>query len=586
MPSPLSHRLVAVVLLTLATIAAACVDGEGGGAPAPIPTPEATTGAPEGFSIYTCPPRTLLPTDNQGTCGAHLVDALFTGLVQYDPATSTPRWGDECTRCMAASVESDDATTWTITIKEGWRFHDGEEITARTFVDSWNFAAYGPNQQANSFLFTNVRGFGEVNPGGAESTDGPDPTATPPRRRLAGLEVLDQTSFRVRLQQPFSHYPVTLGHRGFSPLPSSARQDPEGFLDRPVGNGPFEVVEQDGVVQEDAGRGAGATGSPSPDAATGATSPERIELRRHPGYAGEPAAAERATFVAHGAVHDAYDALVDGDLDVMADLPASELTTVEETFGERYVSRTGGFYHALVLPSTNEELANDDIGRALSMAVDREEIAREVLGGTVTPARGLAPPVVLGARPDPCGEGCEFRPRQARRLFERAGGLSRPPTIWFNSGAGLEAWIEAIAEQWEEHLGIEEVRLRPEPFGRYLELLGSGDIRGPYRLGWAMDYPSLLFFLEPLHARGGRINFDGYTNQRAERLIARGNAAGSVQAALDPFRRAEQLILEDWHHIPLWFSVHHLAHSPRVEEVGFDPFGQVRVADVRVAERG
>lgn len=572
MPTVPRRRLPAL-LVVVALVAAACV---GGGDPGPTGTSTPTPGASptptppaEGFSIYTCPPQTLLPTDNQGNCGATVIEALFTGLVEYDPATSRPRWGDECRRCMAASIESDDARTWTITLKDGWRFHDGREITAQTLVDSWNFAAYGPNQQANSFLFGNVEGFGAVNPGGGGGS--PDAGATPSRRRLSGLEIVDERTFRVRLRQPFSHYPVTLGHRGFYPLPAGAREQPEQFLERPVGNGPFRV----------AGEPAAATPAPTTPAEEAV---ERIELERWVAYPGEPAAAEAATFRVEDSLADAYEALEDGDLDVMAGLPADQLEAARETFGDRFVSRTGGFYHTLVLPSGNEQLADDDVARALSMAIDRGEIAREVLGGTVTAADGLAPPVVLGARPDPCGEACDHHPRRAARMLRRAGGLDGPLTIWFNSGAGLDAWIGAIADQWEEHLGIQEVELRPRPFDRYLQQLGSGRVQGPYRLGWAMDYPSLAYFLEPLHVRGGRVNFDRYRNRRAERLIARANAAGSIQAAIEPFQQAADLILDDWHHIPLWFSVDHLAHTDRVGEVGFDPFGHVRVADVVVGE--
>lgn len=65
---------------------------------------------------------------------------------------------------QAKSIESPDATTWTITLRKGWAFHDGTPVTAQAYVDSWNVVAYGPNAFENSGQLANIVGYSDLNP--------------------------------------------------------------------------------------------------------------------------------------------------------------------------------------------------------------------------------------------------------------------------------------------------------------------------------------------------------------------------------------------------------------------------------------
>ena len=50
----------------------------------------------------------------------------------------------------AESVKSDDAIHWTIKLRPGWTFHNGEKVTAESYVKAWSMVAYGPNAWENS----------------------------------------------------------------------------------------------------------------------------------------------------------------------------------------------------------------------------------------------------------------------------------------------------------------------------------------------------------------------------------------------------------------------------------------------------
>ena len=103
-------------------------------------SPGAEGGPAGAVVIEGCQPQNLLIQANTNeTCGGNPLDWIFSKLVSYDPDTAEP------SNEIAESIESEDNITWTITLKDGWTFHDGTPVTAQSFVDAWNFGAYGPN---------------------------------------------------------------------------------------------------------------------------------------------------------------------------------------------------------------------------------------------------------------------------------------------------------------------------------------------------------------------------------------------------------------------------------------------------------
>ncbi len=104
-------------------------------------------------------PEHLFPTNSNESNGIHVLRALFTGLVQYDAETNEPF------NANAESITSDDGgLTWTIVLKPGWTFHNGDPVTAQSYVDAWNYGAYGPNAQQNNSFYANIVGYADMNP--------------------------------------------------------------------------------------------------------------------------------------------------------------------------------------------------------------------------------------------------------------------------------------------------------------------------------------------------------------------------------------------------------------------------------------
>ncbi|MQA86872.1 MAG: ABC transporter substrate-binding protein [Streptosporangiales bacterium] len=541
------RRRRAAALLTAASLAASAVvacSSTGGGS-------DGADGRPDELTVYAGRgPQLLIPGAVGDAAGLQMVSALFTGLVRYDPLTARP------VNAVAASIASEDQKTWTIELKPGWRFHNGEPVTARSFADAWNATAYGPNGWAGNKFFAGFAGYRELNPGSEDpEPENAERDEKPDRRTLSGVEVVDETTLRVTLRAPFSQFPLILGYPAFFPLPSAAIEDPGRYGRAPVGNGPYRLVGT-----HEAGRA--------------------LTVTRFDGYPGSKPPVRTVTFTAHASADAAYRSLLAGRVDLMPLPPELVADARRRLGGGRVVDRPGSTLQYLGLPLYDKRFRDPRLRRALSMAIDREGIAGGLLAGTYAPARSLVAPVTMGARPDPCGATCTYDPAGARRLLEEAGGWDGTLYLWFNPGSGHEAWIRAVADQLRRNLGITDIQVKEPDFDLYKRLLAAREVDGLWRQAWLMDYPSAQDYLQPLYASDGAYNYSGYADDEVDRLIAAGNAAGSLEESLTHYRQAEDALLDDLPVIPLWFERLQFASSARVSSVGVDAFGVIQLDQV------
>src|SRR6266540_432634 len=99
------------------------------------------------------PQNPLIPGNTTEEGGAKIVDEMWTGLVTNDPVTN------EIKNANAEKIDTaPDATSTTITLKKGWKFHDGTDVKAKNYVDSWNYTAFGPNAQLGASFFEQIKG--------------------------------------------------------------------------------------------------------------------------------------------------------------------------------------------------------------------------------------------------------------------------------------------------------------------------------------------------------------------------------------------------------------------------------------------
>lgn len=517
------------------TFGAACSgsggDGGGGGGK-----------AESSFSVQLGEPSHLIPGNNSELNGIQVIRTVFTGLVDFDAKTHEPK------NMMAQSITSKDQKVWTIKIKKGWKFQNGEPVTAQSYIDSWNYTAYGPNAYSNNYFFANIKGYDAMNP----------EKGKPKVKELTGLKKIDDNTFQVTLTAPFSQFPVTLGYQGFFPLPKVAFKNMKKFDQHPIGNGPYQM---DGDWNHN----------------------REIKLKKYADYSGSNRGhVDKILLKIYSNPETAYNDLTAGNLD-QAGIPLGQIDQAKATLGDRFLQApTSGFYH-LDFPVYDKRYQNVHLHYAISMAIDRQTIIKKLLGGADKAAASVVSPVVAGHRDNPCGVHCTYNPTLAKQELKKAGGWHGPMVLWLTQDSDFKAWMQAIANDLKRNLGI-DVTLKQQTKVQYFESQDNHKITGPMQNDWYMDYPSMQNYLEPLYATKGSANRIGYHNAAVDKYVRQGDAAPTVDAGYKYYYKAEDQVLKDMPVVPLWFEQTQQARSERITNVILDPFGIVRLPDVQMAK--
>jgi oligopeptide transport system substrate-binding protein len=489
-------------------------------------------------------------TDPIQTIPGRQTVAYDLNMAVWSPLTWVDTDG-ELTYVAAESMESDDATTWTVTLRDGWTFHDGTPVTAQSYVDSWNAVAYGPDAFENSGQLAGIAGYDDLNPAEGE----------PATTEMSGLEVTGDLTFTVTLEGPDGQFPmqVSQAQTAMYPMPASALEDMEAYNRHPVGNGPFAVT---GDYVEN----------------------EPIATEAYAGYQGPDPTVDSITFVPYADATTAYTDVQAGNIDV-ASVPAARLPQASADFGERLYTFDAPGISYLGLPLWDERYQDVRVRQAISMAIDRATISDVVYGGLYTPATAFTPAVEAGTPEGICGEFCEYHPEAAKALLDEAGGFDGTIDIYYPGGIGLDELYKATANQLRQNLGVEAVATPSADWAEFSENRTNGDIEGPFFSRWGALYPSQQNTLRSFYVDGGGCpNCIPYYEDDVADLIAAADAEADPTAAGEAYAAVQERILEDFPAPPLFFETYSYVTSERVAELPTSAVGNPTFTAVVLTE--
>ncbi len=195
--------------------------------------------------------------------------------------------------------------------------------------------------------------------------------------------------------------------------------------------------------------------------------------------------------------------------------------------------------------------------QALSMAVNRETIVRDVTRAGQTAATWFCP-AVAGYKPP---KGLAYDPDGARALLGAAlqdlGYASAKdfPVIGllYNTHEDHKRVAERIAQMWRETLGV-RVSLRNVEWKVYLRDVERG-LYDVARAGWIGDYADPNTFLDMWVTDGGNNN-TGWGNPKYDKLIRAARYELDPQKRFEIFREAEEIVIEnEFPIIPIYIYV-------------------------------
>ncbi|MEV5962432.1 ABC transporter substrate-binding protein [Kribbella sp. NPDC051952] len=519
------RRLTGVVgaALGLALVLASCGDGKSSGGSG------GDGGAKsEIIAIAADPLEYINPLNENGSPGIQIAMAMFAPLVTTDPNSG------KTVNVLADSVTPDKTSqTWTIKLKPGNTFQNGQPLTAKDYVDSWNMTAEGSNAWKNNGFFSKVEGYDALNP---PTPDGatPKPTSV---KTMSGLKLIDNLTFSVKLKVPFSQFGLTLQYLGLAPLPEEVRKNPDAYKRKPIGNGPYKLA-----ADWNAG--------------------DDIKLAKWDGYKGPNAPeADSITYRFIPNADTAYNEFLAGNVD-FTDVPSTKVQSFKNDAPDQWVTSVSSGANYLVFPAWDTRYKNPKLRHAFSLAIDRKAFADLV--GLSEPAKGLIAPDINGYRDNAC-KYCDFDAAKAKQLLQEAGGFSGPVNISYSTTSATgQIFAEAIGNMLRQNLGL-TVKYTGKQGSEITELADSRKLDGLRFGGWGHDYPSIEDYLTPMFKSNGDANFAGYSNPALDAVLAKGDAEPDQDKAIKLYQQAEDIALEDLPLIPLYTKSNAYLHSAKIE---------------------
>lgn len=462
------------------------------------------------------PQNPLIPTNTNEVGGGKILDSIFAGLVYY--AADGSAHND-----LAESIETEDATTYTIKIRKDAKFADGTPVKAENFVKAWNYGADVANEQLSSYFFEDIEGFSYE-----ESV-----------AELPGLKVVDDNTFTVTLNKAASDFPLRLGYSAFYPLPDVAFEDMEAFGQNPVGNGPYKLADEKAWEHD-----------------------VQIKLVKNDEYNGpREVKNDGLTIVFYASQDAAYADLQGGNLDVLDAVPDSALATFKDDLGDRAVNQPAAIFQSFTIPARLAHFDGEE-GKlrraAISMAIDRAEITDVIFDGTRTPASDFTSPVIDGWSDSLEGaEVLEFNPEEAKKLWAEADAISPwggTFEIAYNADGGHQGWVDAVTNSVKNTLGIEAAGHPYPTFAEARTEITNRTIQTAFRTGWQADYPGLYNFLGPIYATNAGSNDGDYSNPEFDELLKKGSVETDAAKANEYYQQAQEILLKDLPATPLWYS--------------------------------
>jgi oligopeptide transport system substrate-binding protein len=495
----------------------------------------------------------LVPANTTETGGGKVVDFLWTGLVAYPNDGGAPK------NALAESIDTSDSKVYTIKIKQNTKFHDGSVVKAKNFVDAWNWDAYSPNGAQNASFFSDIQGFSDVQSEDPDGPDGPKKAPEPKAKTMTGLEVVDEWTFKVTLNAPFSIFPTKLGYSAFMPLPDSFfTSTPDAFGKHPIGNGPVKFVSwQDNV---------------------------EIKLTRFDDYTlDDRVKIKDVTVKLYQDDTAAYNDLLSGNLDFQQQIPVSSLAgdKWKSDLGERGVNTPIPVTQIISFPIYDPRYKSPLLRKAVSLAINREEIADKIFFGSRKAAKTWSNPLSPGNKEGDCTV-CDFKVDEAKTLLQQAGGFQGEMVFYYNADASHKAWMEAVAQQVKNNLGINARAEGIPTFAVFRQQVNAHKMKGPYRAAWQQDYPDVENWLGPLYVTGGSSNDNAYSNAQVDALYKQGTGAPDVDAAHAKFSDAVKIVDQDVPAMPIVTVNQQSGHSERVSKIETTNVGEIDLSSVEL----
>lgn len=458
---------------------------------------------------------------------------LYDGLVRFD--TDLKPIPD-----LAESWEiSDDGLVYTFHLREGVKFHDGEEMTAddvvytaELFLDENNNSPY-----RNKFII------------------GEEPVK---------WEKIDDYTVQATLPQPSSSFLAKTSRADeifFTILPKHILEKCDNletcdeFNQHPIGTGPFKLVEY------------------VPD--------QRVVEEAFDDYFQGKPGVRQVIRLALPNEQSALAALKSGEIDVATLREAGNVNAADDDPNLTVYRYDSNWIMIARFNMANPILEDIRVRQAIAHAVDRENLVKAAVGPTAKPGNS---PINVGWAANPDIEGLAYDPELAKSLLDEAGwvpgsdgirtkdGQTLSLSILFQEGSGRPELATGM-QQFLKEVGIDlqlqqletatfdETVFQNKDFDMYLNWDGFGvdpDVASRWLTSTAEEGTYLS-------------NPSSYSNSEVDTLFAEAQVASTLEERQEKLWEATKMIADDVPAVWLYLYEAQMAVSNNVDGLSLPP---------------
>lgn len=427
--------------------------------------------------------KTLDPHKATDAASMRLIENLYSTLVRY-----AKEYGEVEPDLAERYDTSEDGRVYTFQLRAGARFHaSGREVTAGDV--KYSIERIRENEvRAEQFA------------------------------AVAGIETPASHTVVIRLSEPVAPFLTYLACPMNAVVDREIATKHDGSLDgADAGSGPFRLLEW----KRD----------------------QHLIMKRHAGYHldGKPYL-DRVIFRPIPDETARTTALRNGEIDLVLDVPAKDVTILEKLSGVAVQTVPGTFWEYVGLNTTRAPFDRKEIRQAVAWAIDRHMINRLVKFGRATVLDGGHIPPGHWAHAD-----LHLYPKRdltkARALLQKAG-VTGPIEVTLKVGSSFPYQVQAaqIVKQQLKEIGI-NVTLRALESSVFFDDLARKDFQMTL-VGW-------VGFVDPdewtynLFHTGAKWNQQGYSNPEVDQRLEHGRRALSRSERMKTYTAIQRIVAED-----------------------------------------
>ncbi len=443
----------------------------------------------------------------------NILQNIMAGLVKYVPGTTKIVPG------MAKKWRvSEDGLTYTFYLRKGLKFSNGDPIDAKAF--KFSIERVIKLKQDPSFLLADV---------------------------VKSVEVVNPYEFKVHLKYPFAPFISIMAFTVSYPVDPKVYSMNKVYNGNPVCSGPYMVKKWV--------RG------------------QQIELVRNPHYYGKKAKTPIILVKLYRNANTLYIALLNGEIDVAyRTLLPQQFAKIRKN--KKFVSMVGPspFIREVVFNVKKSPFDNKKLREALSYAVKRNQIAKDVFNSQVEPLYTLIPKGMWAHKPVMP----KYNPKKAIAMLKSLGYSKDKPlkiTLWYSPShyGSTEAALALTIKNQLEHTGLIKCDLKSAEWATYIDYWNKG-IMGMFLLGWYPDYFDPDDYMWPFLASSASAGMGSfYKNKEVDKLLLEARKTESRKERTKIYYKVQEIMVKDVPYIPLFQGKQRIVTKPNIKGVLLDP---------------